>query len=584
VNSVLEVRGLTVAYGATVVVEDVDLNLEQGRILGVAGESGCGKSTAALAAIGFRIPGSVRLAGTSTFGAVDLLSAPTAMLRRIWGREISYVAQNAAAALNPLLRVERLLAEPLSLHLRLAGEPLRRRSLELLESVGLPDPELALRRYPHQFSGGQQQRVALAIAMACEPRVLVLDEPTTGLDVTTQAQISKLIDRLVRESGTSALSISHDLVLLATVCDEIAIMYAGEIVERAAAAEVYGATRHPYAAALIDAVPTIDEDTAVVGIPGLPPPQVINDRCAFSDRCRFVIERCRVQHPQLLSVSPRHDARCLRAAELGVLHSQRRRPLTRGAAAEGALLTVRDLRCTYRDNVAVDGISFAIALGETLALVGESGSGKTTVLRAIAGLHTPESGEIVFEGAPLPARAVRRRRELRRSIQIVFQNPDSSLNPRHTIGTILDRPLALFRPDQHRAARRKRALELLADVRLDASVLSKYPHQLSGGQKQRVALARAFAAEPKLILCDEVVSALDVSVQASILELLGRLAVEHATALLFVTHDLAVVRSIADRVCVLRGGTVRETGPTALLFSTPANDYTRELLAAVPRP
>ena len=592
-TAALEVSGLTVGYRSrrsgevAVVVKDLDLVLQEGRIHGLAGESGCGKSTAALAAIGFRIPGSVRLGGESRFASVDLLSAKSETLRGIWGRQISYVAQDAAGALSPLFRVERLLAEPLKLHLGLRGADLRARSLSLLQNVGLPEPELALRRYPHQFSGGQQQRIALAVAMACEPSVLVLDEPTTGLDVTTQAQITQLIGELVRNTGTAALSISHDLALLVTVCDEIAIMYAGEIAERATAEELYREPRHPYTAALLDAVPRTEGERGLAGIPGLPPPAVVEDRCAFTDRCRFVITRCHSLHPPLVTVGESHQARCLRADELGVISSASRQTVSHASGSAGdALLSVRGLCCTYRANSvrAADKVSFEIAPGETLALVGESGSGKTTVLRAIAGLHVPDEGAIDFEGTPLPSRAVKRAREVRRAIQIVFQNPDSSLNPRHTIATILGRPLALFRPELTRAQRRKRALELLSDVRLDRGVLGKYPHQLSGGQKQRVALARAFAADPKLILCDEVVSALDVSVQASILELLGRLATEHATAVLFVTHDLAVVRSIAARVCVMRAGTIRETGPTSSVFARPRNDYTRALLDAIPRP
>ena len=587
---VLDVRGLTVGYAAhgrepAIVVKDVSFSLEPGRILGLAGESGCGKSTAALAAIGFRAPGAVRIAGSALLGAVDLLAASPATLQRIWGREVAYVAQDAAGALNPLMRIERLLAEPLALHSGLSDVPRRRRSLELLASVGLPDPESALRRYPHQFSGGQQQRIALAIAMACTPRLLVLDEPTTGLDVTTQAQITRLITRLVEESETATLSISHDLALLATMCHDIAIMYAGEIVERAPAADVYARPRHPYSAALLDAVPTVDEDRAVVGIPGLPPPRVIDDACAFAKRCRFVLDECRVAHPELTLVESGHEARCLRAHELGIIPARRGDALRRGyLSSAGPLLEVRDLRCYYRKTLAVDGVSFTVAPGETLAIVGESGSGKSTTLRAIAGLHAPDRGSIEFRSHTLAARAVDRPREVRRAIQLVFQNPDSSLNPRHTISTILERPIALFFPELGRAARRERALELLADVRLDGELLEKYPQQLSGGQKQRVALARAFATAPEIILCDEVVSALDVSVQASILELLGQLARDHSTAVVFVAHDLAVVRTIADRVCVMRAGTIRETGAAASVFTHPTDEYTRELLAAVPRP
>jgi peptide/nickel transport system ATP-binding protein len=590
----LAINNLTIGYRATakapptVVVKGVDLLLEPGRILGLAGESGCGKSTTALAAIGYPIPGSVRLSGTSLLGDTDLLSVPRQELRRIWGRRISYVAQDAALALNPVKRVSWLIAEPMSIHLGVGGSEAHTRSVALLESVGIRNPEEALRRYPHQFSGGQQQRIALAIALACEPEVLVLDEPTTGLDVTTQAQISVLICEIVRNTAAAALYISHDLALLATVCDEIAIMYAGEVMERAAAKELYAAPLHPYSAALIDSAPRIDDGSRTVGIPGLPPPHVIDDACPYTARCPFAIDRCRVEHPQLVELRERKSVRCLRAGEIDLaaqrvtVHARARTDVAPSA------LTVTDLHCSYQrggssETLAVDGVSFSVSPGETLGIVGESGSGKSTILRAIAGLHTPISGEIRYEGAVLQPHARDRPRDVRQAIQIVFQNPDSSLNPRHTVGSIVERPLRLFFRELSKRQRRERALELLSEVRLDPALIDRYPRQLSGGQKQRVAVARAFAAQPRLILCDEVVSALDVSVQASILDLVSQLTAEHHTAVLFVTHDLAVVRSIADRICVLQHGSVRETGETGTVFDTPEHTYTQELLGAVPR-
>lgn len=604
-RTVLRVEALGVAYERpdgepSVVVRDVSFDLRAGRILGMAGESGCGKSTAALAAIGFRSPSARVTGGRSLLGGDDLLGFARGALREVWGSRIAYVAQDATGALNPLQRVMRQLREPLELHLGLSRAEQEDRALELLDAVGIPDPRGAARRYPFQFSGGQQQRIALAVAMACSPEVLVLDEPTTGLDVTTQKQISALIARLVGDSGAAALHISHDLSLLASTCDDLVIMYAGEVVERSGAGEVYARPRHPYSAALIDAVPRVDEQSAVVGLPGLPPASVVTGSCAFAERCRFVQDRCRSEAPALTSVSAPaeppaggHDVRCLRAAELGPIPTRRpSRPDPAGEydTAQAALLQITDLRCAYPGArgrpglVAVDGVSLDLRRGETVAVVGESGSGKSTLLRAVAGLHTPLAGTIAFDGTPLAARAVDRARPLRRAIQIVFQDPNASLNPRHSVATTVERPLRLFRPELGARERAEHVMELLADVRLDAGVADRMPHELSGGQKQRVALARAFAAEPELILCDEVVSALDVSVQASILQLLARLAAERQTALLFVTHDLAVVRQIAERVCVMHNGRICERGETRALFAAPQDAYTRALLAAVPRP
>jgi peptide/nickel transport system ATP-binding protein len=585
---VFQVEDLSVGYLRSdghdnVVVWKAAFSLAPGSILGLAGESGCGKSTTALAAIGYRGPGSRILSGTAHLEDVDLLALPSGKLRSIWGRRVAYVAQNATTALNPAIPVGRQLAQPLSRHLHLRGGELRDRQVELLESVGIPNPPGALDRYPHQFSGGQQQRIAIAIALSCKPEVLILDEPTTGLDVTTQARISALLRSLVAETGAATLYVSHDLSLLSTVADRLAVMYAGEIVEEADSRAVARQPRHPYTQALLAAVPTAHIRTSVAGIPGRPPARVVLDSCSFAPRCPHALDACRDGYIELLDVGGGHMARCIRTDEIAARPVEAS-PLATPEVSPEALLEVDEVWSQYAKapTPAVRGVSFEIASGETLGIVGESGSGKSTLLRAIVGLHPPTGGVIRFRGVPLAAQAVKRPRALRRELQIVFQDPDSSLNPRHTVFDIVRRPIRLFRDDVRHSGERAAVIELLESVKLPTGLLHRYATELSGGQKQRIALARAFAARPSLLLCDEVTSALDVSVQATIIELIAELAARFGAAVIFVSHDLAVVRTIAGRALVMKNGEVCEQGETERLFVAPTHPYTRELLAAIP--
>ena len=572
------------------VVGPVNLVLERNRIVGLAGESGCGKSTLSLALAGYRAPGAVVLEGSVDHGGVNLSGASIKELRRVWGARIAYMPQDTSTALNPALTVGTQLAEPLRVHLRLGRRAAAQRAVELLERVEIPEPARALGRYPHQFSGGQQQRIALAIGLSCEPEVLILDEPTTGLDVTTSARMNELILSLARQHGMATLYVSHNLALLATVCDDLAIMYGGEIVEMGRAADVYLAPRHPYTAALLAAVPSIEAARRPVGIPGMPPASVATDTCGFAPRCAAVGPDCG-QHIPLARVAPNRDVRCIRVARgeavdrVAVRGTQHREH----AAGRGAtLLEVSGLRCAFRhrghETVAVEDASLRLGRGETLGIAGESGSGKSTLLRAIVGLIRPSAGEIRLAGAPLAPSAGARPGEVRRAIQIVFQNPDATLNPRHTVFAALERPLKLFRPDVAPRERRDVAADMLQRMLLSPSMLDRYPRHLSGGQRQRVALARALVAEPQLVLCDEITSALDVSVQATVLELLIRLREEQGLSLVFVTHDLGVLRSIADEAIVMERGAIRESGPIADVLMQPEHAYTRALLESVPDP
>ncbi|ADB50533.1 dipeptide ABC transporter ATP-binding protein [Conexibacter woesei] len=581
----LEIAGLRVGFeqargDVTPVVWDVALDLHAGRVTALVGESGCGKSTVALAAMGYVAPGGTLLGGRARLGDVDLLGLPPRRLKSVWGRQIAYVGQNASLALNPALTVGRHFEEVLRRHAGMRRPAARARTAELLEAVALPDPEAARTRRPHAFSGGQQQRIALALALACRPGVLLLDEPTTGLDPTTQARVAALIRALVTEQGVATLFVSHDLGLVGTLADEIGVMYAGELVELGAAADVVARPVHPYARALLEATPRLDGG-AVRGLPGAPPSAVVRDRCAFHPRCAVGDHSCAGAPVILRPVVPGHLARCLKPGAAA--------PSAPAAVVPAAappettpLLVARDVVCRYprRDQAAVDGVSLQLAAGETIAIVGESGSGKSTLLRALAGVHPLADGELTLDGQPLAPAAAARPRQVRARLQLVFQNPDASLNPRQTVGEIVRRPLRLLRDDVGREQEEAAVAALLERVQLPAAFADRRPGQLSGGQRQRVALARAFAARPHVLLCDEVTSALDVSVQAAIVELIVELAREQGTAVVMVSHDLPLVRSCARRVVVMRAGRVCEEGEVARLFATPRHPYTAELLAA----
>jgi peptide/nickel transport system ATP-binding protein len=482
------------------------------------------------------------------------------------------------------MRIGRQLAQPITTHLGIKGRQLRERTTDLLDRVGIANAEQALRRYPHEFSGGQQQRIALALALSCGPKVLILDEPTTGLDVTTQARIVALLKSIITDTRAAALYISHNLALISSVADRLLVMYAGEIVESGATANVVRDPRHPYTRALLAALPSAYQRRAVLGLEGRPPGRVVLDSCAFAPRCNNARSECVAAHPILQPLPGAREVRCVRHDRL--------RPSAQpaeGWAIPARLETAHILeleRVSYQypkqSKPAVCDLSLTIAHGDTIGVVGESGCGKSTLLRAIVGLLPPRAGTIRFQGRDLPPLARRRASTVRGEIQLVFQNPDSSLNPRHSVGEILNRPIRLFRSD---IARREEAYAVTAaldQVGLAASTAHRYPHELSGGQRQRVAVARAFLARPALLLCDEVTSALDVSIQATILKLIAELATTFATTVMFVSHDLSVVRTICRRTVVMRAGQICEDGLTDGLFKAPRHPYTRELIAAIP--
>ncbi len=584
------------------VLHRVNFAIPRGETFGLVGESGCGKSTVALQLLGYRHPSSRVDGGRIEFGGRDLLKLRRHELDQIRGNRISFVPQNPTTALNPGMRVGDQVTEILLLHKRAADRTRAlERVIELFGLVGLPTPKTLVERYPHQLSGGQQQRVCIAMALACDPDLVVLDEPTTGLDVTTQEQIVELLVDLRRRIKLSMLYVTHDLGLLSQIADRVGVMYAGHMVEIAPVAELFHQPRHPYTRGLIGSIPRIDRPDEPVARPlrGLLRRSELPEGCPFQPRCDFAEASCAVNHQTLDAVAPGHEVACQRWRSLLApsVAAAGEAALPRAVAEpDPPLLALDHLSIAYGTSggalarflgalpfVAVRNVNLTIARGETLALVGESGSGKSTVARAVSGLLRPHEGQVKLNGQALAGLVRERSGEQRREIQYIFQNPDASLNPRARIGTILARPLEMFF-DLDRAAMRERVLEALADVRLDAGYAERYADQLSGGERQRVAIARALIARPTLLLCDEVLSALDVSVQANVLDLLRRLREEHHVAMLFISHDLAVVRSIADKIGVLFQGQLMEVGRTADIFSPPYHPYTHSLLMAVPDP
>ena len=559
------------------VIADISFDVSAGEVLGIAGESGCGKSTLAMAMLGYCRPG-LRIAdGAVRIGGDDILALPERDRRAIRGRRIAYVSQDASKSLNPSYRVRDLLREILETHDRDADVPAVRAALE---RVYLPSNSAFRRRYPHQLSGGQQQRLAIGIGLACGPSVLVLDEPTTGLDVLTQARILGEVERICRDEQVASVFVSHDLAAMSSIATRIAIIYAGRIVEERDAHALIRDPRHPYSAGLVGSVPVHTRPEKLPGIGGIA--VGVNERptgCAFAPRCLQRTDDCQAAMPPLVEVGQRHRIRCLHWTSTPAPVRFPRQPVSQ--SLEDPLLLVRSLVATYgrgnKEVVAANDVSFSIGHGECVALVGESGSGKSTIARCVAGLHRPDSGIVTFAGQPLAAAARDRTREQRQRVQIVFQNPYDSLNPAQTVQESIGRPLRMFLGLSRRDAQR-RVPALMSKVRLPARLATHYPRELSGGERQRIAIARALAAEPELLICDEVTSSLDVSVQAAVLDLLDDLDI----ALLFITHDFGVVATIADRVLVLQQGLVREEGKVDVVLRTPVSDYSQQLIAAIP--
>jgi peptide/nickel transport system ATP-binding protein len=576
---------VSLADGEADVVDDINFSLGPGQMLGLVGESGSGKTTVALALLGYARRGLRVADGSVLVDGQEMCGRSDRTLRATRGRHVAYVPQDPSSALNPAMKVGTQLREALTSH-GISDSDIADRVRELIQEVGLPNEQL-LDAYPHQLSGGQQQRVVLAMGFALRPAVIVLDEPTTGLDVTTQRRVLDTIRDLCVAHGAAGIFVSHDLAVIGELVDQVAVMYAGRIVELGAKPDVFAAPTHPYTRGLLRAVPSPDRSTRLEGLEGSPPrPGARPPGCAFAPRCEFVRPQCRAEEQHLLARPGAHQlVRCRRASELEHIHHVAAPLRQTEPGHDGApLLAVRDLSASYGSTQVLTDVSLEIGGRECVAIVGESGSGKTTLARCVVGLHPRWSGAASLRGAALPHGARERSPDLLRQVQYIFQSPYGSLNPRKSVQQILEQPLQRFFTGLDRRERLQRIDSALDEAALNSGFRRLYPGELSGGERQRVAIARALVVQPDLLVCDEITSALDVSVQAAIVETLRRLQFDRGLTLAFITHNLALVKSIAQRVVVMRAGRVVETGVTATVLGAPKDEYTQTLLKDLPRP
>jgi len=607
----LEVRDLKTCFdseqGEVRAVDGVSFCIGRGETLAVVGESGSGKSVTSLSIMGL-ITGSGRIAGgTILLNGDNLLAKSEAEMRGIRGNDISMIFQEPMTSLNPVFTIGSQIAETIAHHKRVRRSDARRQAIEMLELVGIPEPARRFDVFPHQLSGGMRQRVMIAMALSCSPKLLIADEPTTALDVTIQAQILDLMRRLQKEFGMSILFITHDLGVVAEVADRVVVMYAGRAVEAATVADLFASPRMPYTIGLLNSVPRVDRaafrQQRLRAIPGnVPNPIDLPSGCAFHPRCRFAIDVCGREVPRLEDTGNGHMARCLRSGEIASIApapgdariAQATGAATGAAAAARRLLEVKDLSVSFpiRGGLAsrvvgrvqaVRDISFDIAAGEVVGLVGESGSGKTTVGQALLRLVEPTGGKVMFDGIDVGGLDRSGLRDLRRRMQIIFQDPFASLNPRMTVEEIVGEAFVIHKLERG-PNRRARIAEILRSVGLSPDHMRRYPHEFSGGQRQRIGIARALAVRPQFIVADEPVSALDVSIQAQVVNLLQDLKQQLGLTLLFIAHDLGVVEYLCDRVIVMYLGRIMEVAPARALYASPAHPYTEALLSGVPIP
>ncbi len=606
---ILDVRDLAISYetrqGDVPAVRGVGFDIQRAETLGIVGESGCGKSTIAFGIVNFLGRNGKIAGGEILFQGQNLVGKPDRDLRKIRGDRIAMVYQDPMQALNPAMRLGDQMAEVLIVHRGMDKKAAEAKCIQMLARVYMPDPANVMKRFPHQISGGQQQRVVIAMALLNDPALLIMDEPTTALDVTVEAAVLDLIADLQRDFDTAILYISHNLGVVARVADRVAVMYAGEMVERATVADVFLQPYHPYTQGLMRCVPRLGQDKAsstLYPIPGrVPSPKALPPGCIFEPRCAFARPDCARGRPALREVKPGHWAKCLFAEELAQTPWQPPPDLAPARAvpaaaspAEKPILSIEHARTYYAAPTktflggkqfvkAVDDVSLAAQRGQTLGIVGESGCGKSTLVKTIIGLEAPTGGRFEFMGLDIAAPVAKRDLAIIKNLQMVFQNPDSTLNPSFNVGTQIGRSLRRFKTVPGKQVRDE-VIRLLDMMKLGERYYDRLPRQLSGGEKQRVGIARAIAGRPELVLCDEPVSALDVSVQAAVLNLLLDIQHQMGTTLVFIAHDLSVVRFFCDTIAVMYLGQVVESGPAEAIYAPPYHPYTEALLSAVPIP
>lgn len=607
---VIRAEGLWLDYkfgaGWINALQDISLAIHEGEIHGLVGESGSGKSTLALALMRYLAPNARITRGRIEFDGQDLLAKTDAEMRGLWGKAMSLVPQDALASLNPSYPVGDQIAEVFIRHAGLGRREAWARSVEMLSKVKIADPDRVAARYPHQLSGGMQQRVTIAMALSARPRLLVLDEPTTSLDVTTQAVVIDLVRDLIREEGAAALYVSHDLGLIAQLCDYVTVLYGGEIMASAPVRDLYHRPLHPYTISLLASLPrpTSGAETRLHTIEGVAPSLAERPAgCVFADRCHAAVALCHTEKPPLETVSDGRLIKCHRWREIAdgslVIETTAISATADAPPREGYVLQARNVRKVFGargiiDRLlgrageavrALDGVSVKIRARSTLGLVGESGSGKTTLARCIVGLEAATEGEIELLDMPLALSLRERPRKALRDLQMVFQNPNDALNPYRTVGDALARAIRRLEGNSATDAEiDRRVHDLLSAVRLTPEYAARYPAELSGGEKQRVAIARAFAANPALVVADEPTSALDVSVQSVILNLLKDLRAQHGASYLFISHDLKAVAYLADWIAVMYLGEIVEFGDAEDVYNAPSHPYTEALISAIPEP